>query len=65
MASTMNEQQKTAWQRVRMKRALRQAGHRIKDDIPTDVLEEMTILTFAPSVEQFSGLVNRAKEAIE
>lgn len=54
-----------AWHRVRMKRALRQAGVTLTGNESTDFLEEMVLVTYAPSVQQFDGVVTRAKEAME
>jgi len=48
-----------------MKRALRQAGVTFSNEDPTRFLEELVVLAYKPSMEQFNGVVARAKEAIE
>lgn len=54
-----------AWHRVRMKRALRKLGCMFDGTETTAMLEEMVMIAFAPSVQQFDGVVTRAKEAME
>ncbi len=54
-----------AWHRVRMKRALQGLGCTFDGTETTEMLEEMVIIAFAPSVQQFDGGVTRAKEAME
>jgi hypothetical protein len=51
--------------RVRMKRALTEYGYELTGNESTAMLEEMVLVTFSPSGDQFNGLVDRAKETIE
>ena len=48
-----------------MKRALAEYGYELTGNESTAMLEEMVLVTFSPSGDQFNGLADRAKEAIE
>lgn len=65
----MNKTQKNifteAADRVRMQTALTDHGYDLTGTESTAMLEEMVILTFAPPVPQFEGVVARAQEAME
>lgn len=61
----LTKQMQEAVDRVRMKTALSNHGYDLTGIESTAMLEEMVIVTFAPSVPQFDGVVKRAKEAME